>query len=229
VIVQDRKGDVLFNDQPGNPEFPGGGIEEGESIQEAAIREVMEEAGLRPMDVGTFGQRPTVADGQKTYWRKAEGTSQDLSLLGSEGDEMKNKRYAPVPELKQKIQSSQDNPEIKEDETKAMNKLSYYEAGYAQALKTAGVWDAVTHLARGAREAASPILGQTRGMVQRQDALRMVRDARRRAKKTGIDPNLEQERIIDRMGPTMQNAWREARDMADVIQDPGDPTFNPMF
>lgn len=36
--------------------FPGGGVEEGESLEEAAIREAEEEVGIRPQDVELIGR-----------------------------------------------------------------------------------------------------------------------------------------------------------------------------
>ncbi len=53
VIVQNPKGEILLlrrsaSDQrrPGEWDFPGGGVDEGESFIDAAVRETREEAGL---------------------------------------------------------------------------------------------------------------------------------------------------------------------------------------
>jgi hypothetical protein len=229
VLVEDAQGRLLVDDLPGDVEFPGGGIEPGESVDEAAIREVMEEAGIRPSSVEAFGQWPTVADGQKTYWRKATGGNSDTSRLGADNDAMDNVQYMPKANVNAELAAPGGDPDVTEDEQLAMDKVSAYQQGYAESFKQAGIWDAVKHMGRGAREWASPVLGQTKGMVDRQTAMRDVLRARRRAKKGGGDANLAQELAIDKMTPSMQNAWREARDMGDVIQDPGSAAFNPLF
>ncbi|QCX29313.1 CoA pyrophosphatase [Nocardioides jishulii] len=44
--------------QPGQVSFPGGGIDEGESVVEAALREAYEEIGLVSGEIDVFGQLP---------------------------------------------------------------------------------------------------------------------------------------------------------------------------
>ena len=229
VLVEDPQGRLLVDDLPGDVEFPGGGIEQGESVEDAALREVLEEAGIRPLEISTFGQRPTVADGQKTYWRKATGGHADTSLLGADNDSMDNVRYMPKSEVKKELAAPGGDPDVTEDSALAMDKISAYQQGYAQVLKTAGILDVLRHYGRGAREAASPVLGQTRRMVDRQDALRTIKNTRKRARGAGRNAELAQDQAIGKMTPSMRDAWTEARDMGDVIQDPDNPTFNPFF
>lgn len=45
-----------FIPQPGEVSFPGGGVEKGESYQEAAIRETCEELLLNPQQIDIFGE-----------------------------------------------------------------------------------------------------------------------------------------------------------------------------
>lgn len=229
VLVEDAQGRLLVDDLEGDVEFPGGGIEEGESVEDAALREVLEEAGIRPTSIDTFGQRPTVADGEKTYWRKALGGNPDTSRLGADDDAMDNVRYMPKDEIRAELRAPGGDPDVTEDEEKAMDKVSAYWVGYQSVLKTAGLGDVISDLGRGAREALSPLLGQTKNMVQRQNALRNVRDGRHYARKAGKDPQLAEERILSQMTPQTRESWTQARDYGDVLQDPIDSTFNSWF
>ena len=80
-------------------DFPGGGIEEGQTAEEAAIRECLEEVGIRianprPLGLefycdiefrGEWGQK---YKGNLDIWYVAEYHSQDSRLHNSEGDLM---------------------------------------------------------------------------------------------------------------------------------------------
>ena len=57
IILQSGRVAMIFSRRDGYYKFPGGGIEKGESLIEAMIREVREEAGLvvRPESVREYG------------------------------------------------------------------------------------------------------------------------------------------------------------------------------
>lgn len=107
-----RNGLVLMtvNDSPGGVWFglPGGGIDQGESPMAAAIRETLEEVGIRLKDVedtgevgikqGIPGARPDrsimyMASRTYLYTGKFDGT--DTSVLGIEGDSTDFKWVTP--------------------------------------------------------------------------------------------------------------------------------------
>ncbi len=62
LVWSDQQWQVLYEvrsesiSQPGEVSFPGGGIEDGETAEEAAIREVMEELNLRPDQIELLGE-----------------------------------------------------------------------------------------------------------------------------------------------------------------------------
>ena len=56
-IVENRAGEYLFIFRRGKWDLPKGKLDKGESFQDAAVREVMEETGLRNVEItGNFGK-----------------------------------------------------------------------------------------------------------------------------------------------------------------------------
>lgn len=81
--------------------FPGGGIEDGESVEEAAIKEAKEEVGILVDNVRALGyevkydkdfdkpERAAKYRGSHDIWVAASYIEQDSELHGSEGDSFK--------------------------------------------------------------------------------------------------------------------------------------------
>ncbi|PFG19558.1 NUDIX hydrolase [Serinibacter salmoneus] len=76
-VLLTRRSDALRH-HPGQVAFPGGGIEEGEAIEDAALREAVEETGLDPRGVeilGALSAVPVLASGNAVvpvvaWWRR---------------------------------------------------------------------------------------------------------------------------------------------------------------
>ena len=78
--------------------FPGGGVEQGESYEQAVVKETLEEAGLAITNIRQLSEVPIVEEifsrreGQEGYthtssiYYTAEYTHEDLSLFNIEGD-----------------------------------------------------------------------------------------------------------------------------------------------
>jgi len=71
VIIYNPDGQVLMLHRTDNDSwcFPGGAIELGEKVEEAAMREVFEETGLHLMNLELFG----VFSGQELYYKYPNG------------------------------------------------------------------------------------------------------------------------------------------------------------
>jgi 8-oxo-dGTP pyrophosphatase MutT (NUDIX family) len=87
--------------------FPGGGVDEGESAEQAAIKEVLEEVGMLvkdPMEIGVRElieyeypdpERRKLYRGAENVWVTASFVRMDSSLHGSEGDSFKFEWVTP--------------------------------------------------------------------------------------------------------------------------------------
>lgn len=62
VIVKDQRVLLIRSHKYNTYTLPGGGVEDGESLEQAAIREVMEETGLEVSIVGNVGMTTEVFD-----------------------------------------------------------------------------------------------------------------------------------------------------------------------
>ena len=111
-----------------NYKFPGGGVEPGESLVEAARKELLEEAGYEPAeDPEDFGYTPTKVDWDEAFKAQALAKGRDFdgeeqfymtapvggkaeSLLGSEGDQMTGLEFIDMSKLREALQHSSKDP-----------------------------------------------------------------------------------------------------------------------
>lgn len=88
VIIRNEKGEVAFAEVKGKYFLPGGGIDAGESAEQAAIREAMEEIGAEIIlgrVIGQFGSYATdERKGQVLYWYKI-GTYFEAKIVAFHG------------------------------------------------------------------------------------------------------------------------------------------------
>tara|TARA_Y100000592_G_scaffold19371_2_gene29752 strand:- start:69272 stop:71200 length:1929 start_codon:yes stop_codon:yes gene_type:complete len=132
--LHDNAGNLLVQDDRDRGlglKFPGGGIDPGQSVNEAAMREALEEVGYALADKPRAipGVRAKKIDwdpvfsaeaaakgrkfrGSKHYHRRALAGDRDLSLLGSEGDALKAK-WLPIAEVLEATRSAAADPDNK--------------------------------------------------------------------------------------------------------------------
>ena len=132
--LHDGKGNLLVQDDRDRGlglKFPGGGIDEGQSVNDAAIREALEEVGYSLADKPRAipGVRAKKIDwdpvfsaeaaakgrnykGSKHYHRLALAGEPDESLLGSEGDALAA-NWMPIAEILEATRSAAANPDNK--------------------------------------------------------------------------------------------------------------------
>jgi 8-oxo-dGTP pyrophosphatase MutT (NUDIX family) len=117
LFIHDGKGNVLANRSDKGWQFPGGGIEEGQDIFEAARREALEEAGYKIKGPKTLGNEASMVpwpewykevarskgrgqyEGQKTHAIVAQVGKKDNKLYGSEGDALTKLKFVPLKKL----------------------------------------------------------------------------------------------------------------------------------
>ncbi|HEU4497468.1 MAG TPA: NUDIX domain-containing protein [Flavobacterium sp.] len=114
-LVYNKKGEALFIFRNGKWDLPKGGIEKGEGIEEASIREVEEETGVRGLEIK--------AKLQKTYhifmrsgkyklkivhWYEMK-TSFDGVLLPQEEEGIEKAAWLNPDEIKEALQNSYEN------------------------------------------------------------------------------------------------------------------------
>ena len=132
--LHDGKGNLLVQDDRDRGlwlKWPGGGIDEGQSVNDAAMREALEEVGYSLADKPKAipGVRAKKIDwdpifsaeaaakgrnykGSKHYHRLALAGEPDESLLGSEGDALAA-NWMPIAEVLEATRSAAANPDNK--------------------------------------------------------------------------------------------------------------------
>jgi NAD(P)H-dependent FMN reductase/8-oxo-dGTP pyrophosphatase MutT (NUDIX family) len=132
--LHDNAGNLLVQDDRDKGlglKFPGGGIDPGQSVNDAAIREALEEVGYalaekpraipgvraRKIDWDPIFSAEAAAKGRnylgsKHYHRIAPAGEPDESLLGSEGDALKA-NWMPIEEVLEATRSAAANPDNK--------------------------------------------------------------------------------------------------------------------
>lgn len=106
IIQQEDQWHILYEvrsqyiSSPGQTSFPGGMVEEGETPQQAAIRETMEELGLLEEDIHVIGQLdPLIDHGRIIYCFVGHITLSDLKELSLNGYEVERVFTLSIDEL----------------------------------------------------------------------------------------------------------------------------------
>ena len=111
-IVENEVGEILFQFRRGKWDLPKGKLDEGESIEECAVREVEEETGLRNIQLGEligvtnhcYNEKGTNID-KKTYWF-AMKVSGDQKLIPQTEEDILELRWVKESELEKYLSNT---------------------------------------------------------------------------------------------------------------------------
>ncbi len=116
-LVENEKGELLMIYRRGKWDLPKGKLDEGESIEACAIREVEEETGLRNTDLGTlitithhdyFDRHLQKEVKKETYWYSMK-VSGDQRLVPQEEEDITDIRWVKENELAELLDNSYPN------------------------------------------------------------------------------------------------------------------------
>lgn len=145
VFIYNNKGEVLAEPSPyrNTLRFPGGGIDEGASINDAAREEALEEAGIEIGKITTVGkpltlkwtesvkernrQRGRDFDGNRQYFRAAPLKAKNTDMYGMEGDALRKAMWIPISNaidfLKEHGEAGEDFSDLSAMEADALKRL----------------------------------------------------------------------------------------------------------
>ena len=106
-LVRNAAGEGLFIFRRGHWDLPKGKIDDGETVEAAAIREVQEETGVERLDLGaalpttyhTYRNRKDKRVLKRTYWY--EMTTTDTELIPQTEEDIQEARWWPVADYTQ--------------------------------------------------------------------------------------------------------------------------------
>lgn len=114
-IVKNEQGEILFQFRRGKWDLPKGKLDEGETIEECAVREVEEETGLKNIQLGELVDKTTHFYKEKgkeiekeTYWyaMKVQGEQQ---LVPQIEEDILELRWVKEIDLKEYLSNSYSN------------------------------------------------------------------------------------------------------------------------
>ena len=145
VFITDDKGRIFASKdkKTGGFQLPGGGIDDGETINQAANRESKEEVGLSIKNIKGVNIPPKNIlwgkalakwmndkgrkhDGNKTYYRTAKIDKVDKSVLGVDGDEMDGEFFTKkemLNGLKSSLSSKDKFKPFRESDVEVLSKI----------------------------------------------------------------------------------------------------------
>lgn len=114
-VVENEKGELLLIYRKKHWDLPKGKLDEGESIEQCAVREVEEETGLKNVQLGPFieltlhqyeenGELVT----KKTAWYRMKGSSSD-QLTPQTEEQIEDIRWVKPAELEPYIENTYPN------------------------------------------------------------------------------------------------------------------------
>jgi 8-oxo-dGTP pyrophosphatase MutT (NUDIX family) len=119
-LVLNEKQEILMIFRRGKWDLPKGKLDEGEKIEECAVREVMEETGLTKIDLGallsithhtyfdTWLKEEVI---KETYWFRMDASSQQ-ELIPQKEEDIQDIKWISADQLEIYLSNSYDNIKI---------------------------------------------------------------------------------------------------------------------